>query len=473
MNTITATPASASTAELSRIIASFAAPLRYEDLPARLVDFLKSHIIDVIGTSIAATRFEFAQCALSGLSALAENGRSSVIGMPQKLPLKEAVLMNGVLAHGLDYDDTHPGGPVHPSASALPCALGVAELVNSSGCELLVGYALGVEIATRLGIAANGTMHKTGFHTTGVVGHLACAVAAGKLLGLSVEQLTMAQGLAGSTASALAEHRADGAWNKRIHTGWAGVGGITAASLARAGFVGTGKIYEGADGLFRTHAGAHYDEVNYEPLTEGLGERWRTEEVAVKPYPICHILHACVDSALALRQKHALQAGDISRVRVLLHPDTFHYVCEHPEMRRRPTTDYMAKFSAHYTVAAALVRGKCGYAELEQDAITEPAILALAQKVEHAPDPNSEFPKYFSGGVEITLRDGRTVTHHDRVNRGAGERALSGDEIAGKFLENAEFGMSRARAEAMLDVLLNLEQFDGPRIAQSVSAQSR
>ncbi|OGA51967.1 MAG: hypothetical protein A3G24_14575 [Betaproteobacteria bacterium RIFCSPLOWO2_12_FULL_62_13] len=106
---------------------------------------------------------------------------------------------------------------------------------------------------------------------------------------MSVEQLALAQGLAGSTASALAEHRADGAWNKRIHTGWAGVGGITAASLARAGFIGTARIYEGGDGLFRTHAGAHYVDVKYEPRTERLGELWRTEEVAVKPYPICQL----------------------------------------------------------------------------------------------------------------------------------------------------------------------------------------
>lgn len=458
---------------ISRVIASFASELRYEQLPASLVEFLKDHIIDVVGTSIAATRFDFAHRALSGLSALADSERSSVIGMAQKLPLKDAVLMNGVLAHGLDYDDTHPGGPVHPSANAFPCALGIAEFVNCSGRDLIVAYALGVEIATRLGIAANGTMHKTGFHTTGVVGHPACAVVAGKLLGLNADQLVMAQGLSGSTASALAEHRKDGAWNKRIHPGWAGVGGITAASLARTGFIGTALVYEGGDGLFRTHAGSHFSDVNFGALVENLGERWRAEEVAVKPYPVCHILHACIDSALALREQHALRPRDITKVRVLLHPDTFHYVCENAEMRRRPTTDYMAKFSAHYTTAAALARGKCGFAELEQEAISDPEILALAQKIEHASDPKSAFPEYFSGGVEVTLSDGRTISHHDRVNRGAGERALNRDDISRKFQENAEFGMSRPRAEEMLHLLLGLERYRGREIARALSAWRR
>jgi 2-methylcitrate dehydratase PrpD len=313
-------------------------------------------------------------------------------------------------------------------------------------------------------------MHRTGFHTTGVLGHLACALVAGKLLELNAEQLAWAQGLAGSTAAALAEHRADGAWNKRMHAGWAGVGGITAASLARAGFIGTGKVYEGADGLFRTHAGGRDAEVRYEALWSRLGERWWATEVAIKPYPICHILHACVDAALALRSEYGFGAADIRGVRVLLHPDTFHYVCENPAMRRRPTSDYMAKFSAHYTVAAALVRGRFGYAELEPEVIADPRILELADKVEHAPDPQSEFPRYFSGGVEITLRDGRVLAHHERVNRGAGERSLSREEIVRKFLANAEFALSRTRAEQMLEWLLHLERCEAVQVARALAA---
>jgi 2-methylcitrate dehydratase PrpD len=155
---------------------------------------------------------------------------------------------------------------------------------------------------------------------------------------------------------------------------------------------------------------------------------------------------------------------------VLLHPDTFHYVCDNPEMRRRPTSDYMAKFSAHYTTAVALIRGKCGFAELEPDAIADPQILALAQKVEHAADPKSAFPEYFSGGVEVTLANGRTVAHHDRVNRGAGERALDRDEISQKFLDNASFAMSKSRADEMLEALLDIERLSGRALAKVLAA---
>jgi len=138
----------------------------------------------------------------------------------------------------------------------------------------------------------------------------------------------------------------------------------------------------------------------------------------------------------------------------------------------RPTSDYMAKFSAYYTVAAALVRGRCGYAELEPDVITDPGILALAQKIEHVPDPQSQFPRYLSGGVEIVLNDGRTLARHEPINRGAGERRLTREEIVWKFMENAEFTLPRKRADEVLDVLLHLERFDATRVARSVSHHS-
>ncbi len=453
---------------LSRTIAEFAQAVEYESLPPRLREFARYHILDVVGTSLAATKFEFAHRALSGLTATADGGSVSVLGMGATLPLKDAVLMNGILAHGLDYDDTHPGGPVHPSSSAFPCTLGLAEFLDRSGKDLMTAYIVAVEIATRFGIAANGTIHKSGYHTTGVAGHMGCAVGAGHLMRLNAEQLVYAQGLAGSTASAIAEHRADGAWNKRMHAGWAGAGGITAASLARSGFIGTRKVYEGHDGLFRSHAGAHIASVMPEELTAGLGGVWRTEEVAVKPYPVCHILHACIDSVLVLKRKHNLKPNDIAQVRALLHPETFHSVCDFAELRRKPTSDYIAKFSVYYTLAAALIRGKCGFAELEAEALNDPAILALADRVIYDGDPESLFPKYFSGGAVITMKDGNTYTHVEKINRGAGERALTGEEITAKFIENAELACSPSRARELRDLVLDLDQHSARDLAHAL-----
>jgi len=442
---------------ISQQIAEFAAGLTAEAIPEAVRACAKLHVLDVIGTALAATRFDFAQHALAGISNLAEGGNNSVIGMHVKLPLRDAVLLNGILAHGLDYDDTHPGAIVHPTSSAFPCALGVAENRNASGADLLVAYILGVEVATRLGVAAAGTMHTQGFHTTGIAGHFGCAVAAGKLFNLSAARLQYAQGFAGSTASAISEHRADGAWNKRLHPGWAGVGGITAAGLASGGFVGTRKIYEGDDGIFRSHTGTRFDEVDMGAMTRNLGKDWMIREVAIKPFPICHLLHACADAALAIRRKHDIKPDDIVKVRALLHPETFHYVAEPPAMRRRPVSDYMAKFSVQFVVAACFVRGKFGFAELEADALNDAAILALAQRVHHEADPDSAFPKYFSGGVVVTTRDGRELVHMEKINRGAGERALSAEDITEKFFDNATLVISKPQAERIRAAVLDLD----------------
>jgi 2-methylcitrate dehydratase PrpD len=233
-------------------------------------------------------------------------------------------------------------------------------------------------------------------------------------------------------------------------------GGQINEPVLQQGFVGTHKIYEGADGLFRSHTGSQLDAVDVAAMTRNLGTTWLIDEVAVKPYPICHLLHACADAALALRNRHKLQPRDIASVRALLHPETFHYVAEPADMRRRPVSDYMAKFSVQFVVAACLVRGRFGFAELQPDALNDPEILGLAQRVSHDKDPDSLFPRYFSGGVVVTLRDGREFVHMEKINRGAGERTLGGEEIIAKFMDNAELVVSRPRARQICEFVLGL-----------------
>ena len=121
-------------------------------------------------------------------------------------------------------------------------------------------------------------------------------------------------------------------------------------------------------------------------------------------------------------------------------------------------------------LAAALVRGRCGLAELEPDALQDPAILAIADRVSYDADAESQFPRYFSGGVVIRLKDGQTFTHVEKINRGAGDRALTGDEIAAKFMENAELVMSRSRAERIRDCVLELDRHSTHDLARLLAA---
>ena len=445
------------TRSVSRQLADYVSEFSYQAIPPAVRERAKYLMLDAVGIAYASTRYPFAHHILSGIRSVAGSGASSLIGLSDKLPLRDAVLMNGALVHGLDYDDTHVGAIVHPTASALPCAMGVTESINAGGRDLLAAYILGVETVVRVCGAAKGGFHHFGFHPTGIAAHFSCALQAGWLYGLNAHQLTMAQGLVGSTAAASQEFLDEGAWNKRLHPGWAGIAGITAAHLARNGYVGPTKTYEGRFGLYQSHLSHLKDEVDYDYVTAGLGERWELSEVAIKPFPACHLIHACADAALALREKHNLKPADIASVQALIPEPTIHIIAQPEANKIKPVSDYDAKFSVQFVTAACLVLGRFGLAELEQDTLNNPLILDLAARVSYAADPDTAYPKYFSGGVIIKTRDGKTLRHHEAVNRGAGARALTGDEISKKYRDNAALALPGRRAEQVRDAILDIE----------------
>jgi 2-methylcitrate dehydratase PrpD len=455
---------------ISRALARYVAGYRYDAIDPAARERAKYLMLDGIGIALASTQYDFAYRTLAGLTALSESSGSSVIGFQRGLSLRDAVLMNGLLVHGLDYDDTHVNAIVHPTASALPCALGVAEAMDAGGDALLAAYVLGVEVVTRLGLAAKGAFHHFGFHPTGIAAHFSCALQAGWLHGLTEQQLTMAQGIMGSTASGSQEFLEEGAWNKRVHPGWAGVAGITAASLAKHGFIGPTKVYEGRFGLFKSHLHEKEAESDYSQIVSGLGTRWEVADTSIKPFPICHLIHACADAALELRRRHELRPADIAEVRALLPRETMQIVAEPAENKIRPANSYDAKFSTQYVVATCLARGCFGLAELEPGALVNSEVLALAEKVICVTDPDTLFPKYFSGGLIITTRDGRTFTHHEPINRGCGERALGAEEIVAKFEQNAALAVSSAQADRILKAVLDVERLPAREFALRLQA---
>lgn len=440
----------------SRILARFAAGLRLADVPAQVRERAKLHMLDAIGVGLASNAYEYARRAAAGIEAMGERGPCAVLGRAERLTVRDAALVNGILIHGLDFDDTHLASIVHPSAASLPCALSLAEAVGASGEDLLAAYLAGAETAIRVGGAVKGGFHHVGFHATGVVAHFASAIAAGRILRLDEDQIVAAQGIAGSTASGIQVFLEEGAWTKRFHAGWAAVAGITAARLAEHGFVGPSRPYEGRFGLFETHLQDKAGHVDMDYLTAGLADRWHFADTALKPYPVCHFIHGCADAAIDLHGQ--LEADDIVSVTALLPEPTLPIVAEPAAAKERPTTDYEAKFSAQFVIASCLLNGRFGLADLQPDALAHPRARTLARKVRCVADPETAFPTYFSGGVEVSLRDGRTLRRHVRVNSGAGERALGADAVAAKFMAAATMAVPTSQAEEIRDAVLALER---------------
>src|SRR6516225_106005 len=299
--------------ELARFVGAYASAA----IPAAVTARAKHLILDAVGIAFAATSYDFAHRAMTAIAGLAGAGDFPVIGLPARLPLHDAALINGILVHGLDFDDTHSGGVIHATASVLPTVLAIGARQRASGRDMLAAYVLGVEAAARLGAVAKGAFHQVGFHPTGLIGAFACTLAAGRLMGLGEKQLVMAQGLSLSAGSGSLEFLEDGAWNKRFHPGWAANAGITAAALAEQGFVGAKRTYEGRFGLYPSHLQERHDPADLALATRDLGEVWELMQVAVKPFPACHFTHAIADAAIVLKRDHHIDARAIRHVEAL------------------------------------------------------------------------------------------------------------------------------------------------------------
>jgi 2-methylcitrate dehydratase PrpD len=443
---------------ISERTAGFVAGLSLKSIPERVSLRARHLMLDAIGCAYAARTQPFAGRLVGSVAKLAGPGPRGVIGMRERLPLRDAALANGMLMHGLDYDDTHAAGVIHLTVSTLPAGLALAAQHAATGAELLAAYVAGVEAGARIAAAVKGGFHQAGFHPTGLVGAFAGTLVAGRLLGLSPAQLAGAQGLALSLASGSLQFIEDGAWTKRIHPGWAAACGITAASLASDDIPAPLEAYEGRHGLYRSHLPpALLEQCDLSLATAGLGSRWEIENVAVKPFPACHLLHACADAAIALHRA-GLDVARVRSVRALVPADVVPAVCEPLAAKRRPKSDYDAKFSVPYAVASGLARGRLGLAEFAPQALVEPSIERLMDQVEYGIDPNADFPRYYSGEVVVTLDDGRTLRERVAVNRGNPERPLANEEIEAKFFENCALTMSEDAARRVRDQVLALDR---------------
>lgn len=452
----------------SQALAAFAATVTYEDLPAAVLTRARLHILDGLGLALASRRHDFAAALLAGLDDLApDGGACTVIGQERGAPPRDAAMANGVLVHGLDFDDTHQGAIVHPTAACLPSVLAIGEMRDLSGRDILTAYCIGMETAIRIGAAVKGGFHHGGFHATGIVAHFASALAAGRLMGLDVGALVAAQGIAASTASGVQVFLEEGAWTKRLHPGWAAVAAITAASLAARGFRGPSRGYEGRFGLFDTHL--HGDcRAELTVMSQGLGDLWMMAETALKPYPVCHFIHGCADAAIALHAQ--IEGAPIADVEILLPEQTLPIVAEPIEAKRRAATDYEAKFSAPFVVATCLLRGGFGLAHLSPEALAADDVGALALRTSCMADPDSAFPTYFSGGVRVRLQDGRALARHVRVNSGAGDRMLDADTVLRKFEANAVDVLGPDGAARLAETVLSLERGDARTLGARLRA---
>jgi len=437
-----------------------------------VLDHAKLCILDALGIALASHRQPYAAQVLGAARALGGDGEAPVFGETRGLPLRDALLVNGTLVHGLDFDDTHSASVVHCTASAWPLAFNVGLEMGVSGAAALAAYVLAVEIDARLGTAARGQLQKRGIHPTGVIAAFGCATAASWLKGLNAAQCRDALGIVLSMAGGSMEFLQDGASTKRMHPGWAAVCGVTATALAAHGFSGPRAAIEGRFGLYNTLLGSTHG-IDTDALCGELGRDWQTLDIAFKPYPACHFNHAFADCALALKRAHGIDAAAIAHVTAYIHADQVAAVCEPLGAKRRPASAYEAQFSVPYMVAAAWRHGRFTLAELEPAAWSDTETLALAARVDYAIDAQSAYPAAYSAALEVSLHDGRRFFHREAVNRGARENPLSRADIHAKFSANVREVTDAAHAAHIAAAVETLDRApDLTALAQALAAAS-
>jgi 2-methylcitrate dehydratase PrpD len=437
---------------LAQRLASFATALSFDALPEDVVASVRLRTLDIFGIALASSRGDWAPAVIE--LAGRGDGECTVVGTALTAPLPLAILVNGTLAHGLDYDDTHAASITHASAVILPTVLALAEARELDGRAAIAAAAAGYEAITRIGMAASGRFHARGWHATAVCGAFGAAVAAGVCEQLDAPRLTAALGLAGSFASGVMEHLEDGSWVKRLHPGWAGHSGVLAAALARGGVPGPATILEGRFGLYRTFLDTDPDVRPFDTL----GREWEILKVGYKPYPCCHLNHAYLDCALELRSAPGVTAEAIERIECRVPAGEVPIICEPVDAKRRPRSSYDAQFSLPFSVASAFVDGAVGLDTYAPQRLNDPSVLALAARVSHVVDPESAFPRSFPGWVRVWLKDGRELEARAPHGRGGPDRPLPDDALIAKFRDNARRALPPARVAALEAAVLELDR---------------
>jgi 2-methylcitrate dehydratase PrpD len=439
----------------SESIGRFLTGLRLDDVPDAVVAKAKLVFLDTLGVALASSTMDFGAMVSKVAVKLGGENNSVVIGIPQRVAAANAVIANGTLAHGLDYDDTLEEAIVHTGACAWMTAMVVGEEVRARGKAVLEAAIGGTEVLCKIGLVAPGKFHARGFHPTAICSTFGAAAAAGKLYGLNLNQWIDALGLCGSQSSGIIEYLADGTWTKRMHPGWSAHGGIIACLLAREGFRGPAKVFEGSHGLFSAFGGK--SDFRFERLLE-LGGQWEIPKLAFKSYPCGSISHPYMDCALRIKQNFSPRPDDIAEVVCRTAEGPVHRLWEPLGDKQRPVSSYGAKFSLPYSIAVMLVHGRAGLEQFTDDAISDPAVLSLAARVRYVLDPTIDYPRHFSGHVKVTMVDGRVFEENQPHPRGGLEDPLPPAEIVEKFRANAGLALPANQVDEIVVTVGRLEE---------------
>lgn len=436
-------------------IARFALSLKFSEIPEEVISHGKMLLTDTFGVAMACQELEHAKAVKKTVLNMQSAKQGTLWGTKEKAMLADAVLYNACLIHGMDYDDTHVGAIIHPSAPVVSTAFTVGEYQKASGEQIFEAIVVGWEVMVRLGLAARGRFHDAGFHGTGIAAPFAAACTAAKLMGDSEETLVHALGICGSQSAAIQEFLHDGSWTKKIHPGWGAHSALYALELARSGYTGPKKVLEGEFGMWMTHCGG----------TDGLAEEfanlnslWHTPEITIKRYPVCHMTHSFIDCMVDLMNEHHFTAEEIASAECRIASRYYGIVCTPRQVKIRPDTDYIMRFSLPYVVAMAALKKRVSPWEINLTYAKDSTVCDLMDRIQCVSDDTKDNPGYFPGYLSVTLKDGRKVWKEQPYEMGTRQNPLNPQAVEQKLKDNLEPVYDETQIQQITDCLNRLEQ---------------
>ena len=430
------------TATLARYVVSAPA----DGVPASVRYEAVRSFLNWTGCAIGGSRHETVDIALAAVSPFAGKAQAAVLGRAERLDALNAALLNGIASHVFDFDDTHLKTIIHPAGPIASAILSLAQLKPVSGRDFLHAFILGVEVECRIGNAVYPAHYDIGWHITGTAGVFGAAAAAGRLLGLTEQQMIWALGIAGTQSSGFREMF--GTMCKSFHPGRAAQNGLLSAFLAQRDFTSSNRVLEAPRGFAHVMS----TQRNFDEITRGLGDSFEIALNTYKPFACGIVIHPIIDGCIQLRNEFSLKAAEIERIDLEVDPLVLELTG-----KKTPQVGLEGKFSVYHSAAVAIIDGRAGEEEYSDSRVHDCEVVALRDKVGATASENIAEDECH---VTITLKDGRVLKKHVEHAIGSLARPMTDADLDAKFGSLADPVLGAQEASRLRDLCWNIEKLD-------------
>ena len=395
------------------------------EVPAEVMSRARRSLLDYLAVTCAGAVFQKDKIKAYLDFAQPETGGFKGIGMGRSLALKEAVFLNGLNAHALDFDDGTNSGIIHLGSPIFSLLLPLSQRYGTCVDDMLKAAIVGYEVSYTLAVSIQPRHKALGYHATGTCGTIGATLAATYMLGFSEEERYHAFATACVSASGMLKVLDDGSELKPYNVAKAALLSLTSLQLAKAGFRGHEDPLGGYRGFMKMMTGDENTAVK--PTL--LGGTYAIMKSYTKPYASCRYTHPPVEAAIRLRNQYGLKPENVEQIKV----ETYNLAVsghDHTDIKGA----YSAKMSTPYSTAVALIYGKAGLQEFGEDNLNDPIVRSLTRKVQVVADEEMSrvFPEKQSAKLTITTRDGFCSERVD-FPKGEPENPMTEEEFYNRY----------------------------------------